>query len=102
MTQPFFIFQYLVSIVYILENVAVFGILMIVFGFITTSINYVLLYRSYQQIKETAEKEFEVTVLRNGRMQTIHNVDLVCGDLYVPNGEIPCDSILLAGELFID
>ena len=58
MTQPFFIFQYLVSIVYILENVAIFGVLMIVFGFITTSINYVLLYRSYQKIKETAEKLF--------------------------------------------
>jgi hypothetical protein len=58
MTQPFFIFQYLVSIVYILENVAIFGVLMIVFGFITTSINYVLLYRSYQQIKETAEKQY--------------------------------------------
>jgi hypothetical protein len=51
MTQPFFIFQYLVSVVYILENVAIFGVLMIAFGFITTSINYVLLYRSYQQIK---------------------------------------------------
>ena len=51
MTQPFFIFQYLVSVVYILENVAIFGILMIAFGFITTSINYILLYRSYQQIK---------------------------------------------------
>lgn len=58
MTQPFFIFQYLVSIVYILENVAIFGVLMIVFGFVTTSINYVLLYRSYQKIKETAEKQF--------------------------------------------
>lgn len=30
------------------------------------------------------------------------NVDLVCGDLYVPHGEIPCDSIILAGDLFMD
>lgn len=51
MTKPFFIFQYLVSVVYILENAAIFGILMIAFGFITTSINYILLYRSYKQIK---------------------------------------------------
>jgi magnesium-transporting ATPase (P-type) len=84
MTQPFFIFQYLVSVVYILENVAIFGILMIAFGFITTSINYALLYRSYQQIKETAEKHFPVTVLRNGTFTTVENVDLVCGDVYVP------------------
>lgn len=86
MTKPFFIFQYLVSLVYILENVAIFGVLMIIFGFITTSINYILLVRSYGKIKETAEKEFEVTVLRNKKLQTIMNVDLVCGDLYVPHG----------------
>ena len=86
MTKPFFIFQYLVSLVYILENVAIFGVLMIIFGFITTSINYILLVRSYGKIKETAEKEIEVTVLRNKKFQTIMNVDLVCGDLYVPHG----------------
>jgi magnesium-transporting ATPase (P-type) len=102
MTQPFFIFQYFVSAVYILEGVAIFGILMIIFGFLTTSINYVLLYRSYQQIKETAEKHFQVTVLRDGELKTVDNVDLVCGDIYVPDHEIPCDSILMAGELFID
>lgn len=75
---------------------------MIFFGFITTSINYILLVRSYGKIKETAEKEFEVSVFRNRKFQTIMNVDLVCGDLYVPHGEIPCDSIILAGDLFMD
>jgi hypothetical protein len=58
MTQPFFIFQYLVSFVYILENVAIFGVLMMAFGFITTSVNYILLVRAYGKIKETAEKQF--------------------------------------------
>lgn len=58
--------QYLVSAVYIMENVAIFSILMIVFGFITTSANYVLLYRSYQRIKESAERHFHVIVLRDG------------------------------------
>lgn len=86
MTQPFFIFQYLVSLVYILENVAIFGVLMIVFSFITTTINYILLYRSYGKIKETAEKQFKVTVLRNKVFEEIQNIDLVSGDLYVPNG----------------
>jgi magnesium-transporting ATPase (P-type) len=102
MTQPFFIFQYFVSVVYILESVAALGILMVVFSFVTTSINYVLLYRSYLQIKETAEKHFQVTVIRDGGLKTVGNVDLVCGDIYVPDHEIPCDSILIEGELFID
>lgn len=29
-------------------------------------------------------------------------MDIVPGDLYEPNGEIPCDSIVLRGELFVD
>jgi cation-transporting P-type ATPase 13A2 len=102
MTQPFFILQYLVSAVYILESVTIFAIFMIFFGFLTTSINYVLLYYSYQQIKQSAEKHFQVTVIRGGEVKTVDKVDLVCGDIYVPNHEIPCDSILMEGEVFID
>ena len=30
------------------------------------------------------------------------NVNLVPGDLYVPKGEVPCDSIIVDGELFVD
>ncbi len=102
MTTPFFIFQYLVSLIYILENVAIFGILMIVFGLITTSVNYVLLKRSYNKIKQTAEKLFKVKVFRNGIYQQIDNIDIVPGDLYEPSDEIPCDSIVVKGELFVD
>ena len=43
-----------------------FSVLMIAFGFITTTVNYILLRRSYNKIKETAEKRFMVQVLRNG------------------------------------
>jgi hypothetical protein len=31
---------------------------MIVVGFITTSVNYFLLYLSYKKVKESAEKEY--------------------------------------------
>ena len=51
MTQPFFIFQYFVSIVYILESLVLFGVLMIFFSWLTTTINYFLLRRSYNKIK---------------------------------------------------
>jgi len=65
--------------------VAVFGILMIAFGFITTSINYILMVRSYDQIKETAEKEFKIMVLRSGELLEKTNKDLVPGDIYEPD-----------------
>jgi magnesium-transporting ATPase (P-type) len=84
MTKPFFIFQYLCSLIYILESVAVFGVLMIVFSFITTSINYALLYFSYKKIKKIAEKTYNVRVLRNNKYHVILNTQLVPGDLFEP------------------
>lgn len=75
---------------------------MIVFGLITTSVNYILLKRSYNKIKETAEKMFKVKVLRNGIYEEINNIDIVPGDIYEPGDEIPCDSIVIKGEMFVD
>lgn len=84
MTKPFFIFQYFVSLVFILERATLFGVLMIAFSLLTTSINYILLVRSYNKIKQTAEKQFPVKVLRSKAFMSIQNIDLVPGDLYVP------------------
>jgi len=97
MTQPLFLFQYIVSLIYILESFVYFAFIMIFFGFATTTINYILLLRSYKKIKETAEKRFNLKVLRNGGLVEIVNFDLVPGDIYVPCDEIPCDSIVLKG-----
>ena len=73
MTQPLFLFQYFVSLVYALESFLFMAGIMIFFGFFTTSINYILLLRSYKKIKETAEKEFKVKVLRDGAFMEIDN-----------------------------
>ena len=54
MTKPLFLFQYIVSLIYILESFVYFAFIMIFFGFATTTINYILLLRSYKKIKETA------------------------------------------------
>lgn len=102
MTQPLFLFQYFVSLIYALESFALLAFLMIFFGFVTTSVNYILLVRSYRKIKQTAEKLFPVQVLRQGTLTTLNNTDLVPGDLYLPSAEIPCDSILVRGEMFVD
>jgi magnesium-transporting ATPase (P-type) len=97
MSKPFFLFQYFASVIFILKNVVLFGVSMIGFAYLTTSINYILLKISYKKIKETAEKIFKVKVLRNGQYIHIDNVDIVPGDLYEPNEEIPCDSIVVKG-----
>lgn len=75
---------------------------MLFFSFLTTSINYILLYRSYTKIKETAEKIFPIKVLRDKAFIEIKNNELVPGDLYLPTEEVPCDSIIMKGSLFVD
>jgi cation-transporting P-type ATPase 13A2 len=102
MTQPLFLFQYFVALIYLLESFPLFALIMISFGFVTTTINYILLLRSYRKIKETAEKLFKVQVLRDGAFIEIDNVEMVPGDVYIPCQEIPCDSIVMRGELFVD
>lgn len=66
MTVPFFLLQYFVTAVFIAEGVILFAITMLVFSFATTTINYVILYRTFLAIKETAEKSIPVTIFRNG------------------------------------
>lgn len=51
MTQPLFLFQYFVSLIYVLESFSQFAFIMILFAFVTTTINYILLLRSYKKIK---------------------------------------------------
>lgn len=82
MTQPFFLFQYFVSFAYMIQGYTIYGFILIVFSAFTTSVNYVLLYRSYNKIKETAEKMFKVKVLRNGVYEEISNIEIVPGDIY--------------------
>ena len=39
---------------------------------------------------------------KGGIFQDVKNTELVPGDLYKPRGEVPCDSIIVKGELFVD
>lgn len=97
MTQPLFLFQYFMSLIYVLESFPMFAIIMITFSFVTTTINYILLLRSYKKIKDKAERVFPVTILRDGVFVEIDNLHLVPGDIYVPCEEIPCDSVVVSG-----
>lgn len=47
---------------------------MIFFGLVTTTVNYILLRRSYNEIKKTAEKQFKVKVLREGTYSEVLNI----------------------------
>ena len=56
MTKPFFILQYVSSVIWILESLTIFGVVLLAFSALTTTINYILLYFSYRKIKQKVEK----------------------------------------------
>jgi cation-transporting P-type ATPase 13A2 len=77
--------QYFTFIIYLLENLLFYGVLLISTSFIANSINYILIRISYKNIKEIAEKKHFVSVLREGTWKDIENSELVPGDLYRPS-----------------
>lgn len=71
-------------------------------SFISTIINYFLLRNSYMKIKELAEHYTTVNVVRDGAMVELSSSELVPGDVFEPKGVMPCDSILVQGELYLN
>ena len=102
LTQPFFLVQYFIVLLLILEKLELFGILMLGSTIVTVTINYIMLYLSYAKIKAIAEKESETVVVRNGEKITINSNEIVPGDLFVPKEDLPCDCILVSGEVYVN
>ena len=101
MTNPFYIIQYVFCGAYFYTDYKDFGIILLIFITITTIINYVLLYRSYRKIKDIAEREINVEVIRGRKIVTINSNELVPGDVYIPDKEVVCDALVLQGDAFV-
>lgn len=56
LTKPFFLFQYGICVIFILEKLYLYAGIYLGFSIITTTINYILLYRSFTKIKDMAER----------------------------------------------
>ena len=102
MTSPFYILQYVFCISFIVTTFVVFGVALLILVIITTIVNYILLYKSYRKIKDMAEREMNVQVVREGKTMTINSNELVPGDIYIPDKEIVCDAIVLKGDAFVN
>ena len=71
LTTPFFLLQYIFCIIFVIQNYLPFSIALLFFSFTAATINYIMLYISYNKIKEMAEKTIYVNVLRDGKMREI-------------------------------
>ena len=48
-----------------------------------------------------AEHSFKVKALRNGHFVEVDSTDIVPFDIYVPEDQVPCDSIVIKWDLFV-
>jgi magnesium-transporting ATPase (P-type) len=98
----FFILQYITCVIYLLEGFIFFGVALIGTSMLSTIINYFLLRSGYLKIKELAEHKTMVQVIRDKKLIELDSSQLVPGDIFVPAGVIPCDCILVDGELYLN
>ena len=99
---PFYILQYIVCATYFVQKLYTFSISLLVFTFVSTTINYLLLYYSYWKIAKLAEKDIRVRVKKNSTFIEVYSSDLVPGDVIEPSDEMPCDCLLVAGSVFVN
>ena len=64
MISPFFLLQYIFCLAYILSGYVELGILLVSMVMITTVVNYILLYFNYKKLKDIAERQIKVDVIR--------------------------------------
>jgi magnesium-transporting ATPase (P-type) len=84
LTEPFFLLQYFFCFIFFIQGYAPFSFALLFFSFVTTTVNYVMLYVSYKRIKSIAEKISQVDVIRNGQKIKLDSRELVPGDVYIP------------------
>lgn len=99
---PFYILQYIVCVTYFFQKLYTFSISLLVFSFVSATINYLLLYYSYWKIAKLAEKDIRVRVKKGFDFIEVNSSDLVPGDVIEPADEMPCDCLLVVGNVFVN
>ncbi len=102
MTEPLFVLQYLIFGVWVIQELYVNVLANFAFCFGVTTVNYFILYYNFSKVKHIAEKVFNIKVLRMGVFREVSNIDMVPGDIYLVETEIPCDSIVIQGDLMVN
>jgi P-type E1-E2 ATPase len=102
LTEPLFMLQYLMFWVWLVQKLYWTTIGNFSFCWAVISINYGILVYNYVKIKKIAEKEYRVKVMRDGRVVEISNLDIVPGDILEINKDIPCDCVLIKGDVLVN
>ena len=102
LTEPLFMLQYLIFWVWGIQKLYQDIIVNFAFLYIIISVNYVIQYYNYTKIKKMAEKEYSIRTIRNGQYADISSKQIVPGDIYLVGEEIPCDSVLLSGDVLVN
>jgi cation-transporting P-type ATPase 13A2 len=102
MTEPLFLLQYFIFCVWLIQKLYVNTIANFAFCLAVNTVNYIIQYYNYCKIRQMAEKEFRITVLRDQQFQEVPNSQIVPGDIYQIHQHIPCDSLVLSGDVMVN
>ena len=77
---------YLNVTITLIEYSILYGILLIGMSLLTINVNYLLTWKFYARIKEIAEKDYLLTVIRDVKAFQLRKSHLVPGDIYKVDG----------------
>ena len=104
--HPFYIFQIASLILWSLDSYYYYAICIFVISVISITTTLIETRSTMKRLREISRFECEVRVLRNGFWRQVMSTELVPGDVYEVSDpsltQLPCDSLLLAGDCLVN
>lgn len=104
LTSPVNFFVYLGILLWFVEGLVLFAVMMLITTIVTSAILYVFVRISRSKLRSFAKVDVKVRVVRNGSVSQISSTELVPGDVFFieKNTTLPCDCVLIEGETLMD
>ncbi|KAL6713089.1 hypothetical protein ACLMJK_009210 [Lecanora helva] len=104
--HPFYIFQIASLILWSLDEYYYYAICIFLISVISITTTLIETRSTMKRLREISRFECEVRVLRNGFWRQVGSGELVPGDVYEVSDpsmtQLPCDSLLLAGDCIVN
>ncbi|KAJ1976192.1 hypothetical protein H4R35_002806 [Dimargaris xerosporica] len=101
-----FFYLYQIMILWLFYYFAYYQVGLVDTGVILISalVKVVIRIKSETRLKEMAEHEDQVSVLRDGEWKNLSTADLVPGDVFevIKGITVPCDAVVLSGNIVVD
>ena len=103
--HPFNVFQIFSIIVWSFEDYYIYAAVIFIIAFVSTIMTLSEMKANFNRLRELSHFDCKVGVMRNGEVIELSSTELVPGDSIILSSgltTLPCDAILLNGDVLVD